>query len=55
MKQFKFFQNMYGEKLSPIKSLPPSSFPKLKDLETQFLSKPILDEEIKNACFYMGL
>ncbi|MBA0766919.1 hypothetical protein Gotri_015910 [Gossypium trilobum] len=47
-------QKLYGELLTKLGDLPPSSFPQLGQCDKKFLGKLILDEEIKSSHFDMA-
>ncbi|KAK8314463.1 hypothetical protein V6Z12_D01G173200 [Gossypium hirsutum] len=51
MEVAKFFLNLYGENLGPMKRLPPNAFPCLNGTGTAFLNNPIDDKEIKKTVF----
>lgn len=50
----RFFEKLYGENPSPISYLPFDLFPRFTKEEIDFLSKPILNNEIKKALFDMA-
>ncbi|KAG8493637.1 hypothetical protein CXB51_011699 [Gossypium anomalum] len=50
----KFFHNLYGENPGPMRSLPPSKFPRLDHDDISFLGKQITNREIKVALFDMA-
>lgn len=49
-----FFENLFGERMKPIKGLPFNIFPKFNDLDVTFLERGVSDEEIKKALFDMA-
>ncbi|KAA3468779.1 Retrovirus-related Pol polyprotein LINE-1 [Gossypium australe] len=49
----KFFENLYGENPRPMTGIPSNIFPCLKKQDINFLNKSVLNDEIKNALFYM--
>lgn len=48
-----FYNTLYGEHPSPMRGLPPNSFPRLNDEYFNLLNRPVSDEEIKDAFFDM--
>ncbi|KAG8472468.1 hypothetical protein CXB51_034280 [Gossypium anomalum] len=49
-----FYSNLYGEHPRPRKDFPSSAFLRLNDGDLNFLSRPVIDEEIKNSFFAMA-
>ncbi|KAK5838670.1 hypothetical protein PVK06_007405 [Gossypium arboreum] len=49
-----FFERLYGETPSPMPNHPENIFPSLKENEIDYLSKPVLNDEIKKALFDMA-
>ncbi|KAH1065076.1 hypothetical protein J1N35_030063 [Gossypium stocksii] len=50
----RFFEDLYGETSNPISTPPLNIFPRLSLQDIDFLNKPILNDEIKNAFFDMA-
>ncbi|KAH1113395.1 hypothetical protein J1N35_006773 [Gossypium stocksii] len=50
----KFYQNLYSEDPGPMRRLPPHKFPKLDSFDLNFLSRLVINEEIKTALFDMA-
>lgn len=51
-KAITYFQQLYKKMSTPMKGLPPRSFPQLESIDQDFLGKVITDEEIKKAFLY---